>query len=34
MADDFGFRPELTFDTGFARLRAFVTAHSGAAVRG
>jgi hypothetical protein len=34
MADDYGFAPRLSFDEGFERLRAFVSTHSGAAVRG
>ena len=33
MTDDFGWAPRVTFDEGFERLRAFVTAH-GSAVRG
>jgi UDP-glucose 4-epimerase len=34
MADDFGVAPRLSFDEGFERLRAFVTAHGNVAVRG
>ena len=34
MADDFGVTPQLSFDEGFERLRAFVSVHGDAAVRG
>jgi UDP-glucose 4-epimerase len=34
MADDFGVTPQLSFDEGFERLRAFVSAHGNVAVRG
>ena len=34
MADDYGVAPAIAFDEGFERLRAFVSSHSGAAVRG
>ena len=34
MADDYGFSTRVSFDEGFEKLRAFIAAHSGAAVRG
>jgi nucleoside-diphosphate-sugar epimerase len=34
LADDYGFTPQVSFDAGFERLRAFIATHSGAAVRG
>ena len=34
MADDYGFTPQLSFEEGFERLRAFMRVHGSAAVRG